>query len=327
MRLAVLRTPEDLRLRAAQARSRGCTVGFVPTMGYLHDGHRSLIHRARQENGFVVVSVFVNPLQFGVEEDFECYPKDTAHDMQVCADADVDVMFIPQVEDIYPDTYPSGFPSGFPSPAAEVPEVPGISTPSNNVSTPTNFVTVSVGGLANMLCNVSRPGHFNAVATVLTKFFLMLGECAVYMGLKDFQQFLVTQSVVAGLFLPIKVVGCPTVREPDGLAVSSRNVYLNSAERAQAPVIYHALNAGARMVCAGETSAHAVERAMMEILLSADLIEVEYVVVRVETDLWLNKHKEASTSKAVTALAGNVRLFVAARFGRTRLIDNLGCSV
>ncbi len=274
-------TVRGLRTRLDEARSRGRRVGLVPTMGFLHAGHRSLIEHARSENDLVVVSIFVNPLQFNPGEDFDDYPRDLDRDLAMCAQAGADVVFAPGQLEMYPE------------PVA---------------------TTVSLGALAGVLCGASRPGHFDGVATVVAKLFSIVGECSAYFGEKDFQQLTIVSRMAKDLSLPVRVVGCPTVREPDGLALSSRNAYLSEAERAQAPVLRRALEAGAALVEAGETAA-AVEARMAAVIDGASLARIDYAAA-VSPD---------TLTRSQQRLQGDVRLLVAVRFGRARLIDNLGC--
>ena len=274
-------TIRGLRLRLAEARVAGRSVGLVPTMGFLHAGHRSLIERARAENDLVVVSVFVNPLQFNPGEDLDDYPRDWGRDLEVCATSGADVVFAPELQEMYPE------------PVA---------------------ATVHVGTLADVLCGASRPGHFDGVTTVVAKLFSIVGECSAYFGEKDFQQLTLVTRMARDLSLPVRVVGCPTVREPDGLALSSRNAYLSEDERGQAPVLRRALETGAALVESGETDAAAVEAEMAAVIATALLAEIDYAAA-----------VSAATLTAEGPLDGDVRLLVAVRFGKARLIDNIGC--
>ena len=274
-------TISGMRSLLGEARAAGRTVGLVPTMGFLHAGHRSLIERARADNDTVVVSIFVNPLQFSPGEDFDDYPRDLARDLQVCAEAGTDIAFVPDLHEMYPE------------PVA---------------------TTVHVGTLADVLCGASRAGHFDGVATVVAKLFSIMGECSAYFGEKDFQQLTIVSRMAADLSLPVRVVGCPTVREPDGLALSSRNAYLSEAERSQAPVLRRALEAGAALVESGETRPAAVEAEMSAAIDTAPLARIDYAAA-----------VSASTLTADGPLHGDVRLLVAVRFGKARLIDNIGC--
>ena len=274
-------TISGLRALLGAARAAGQRVGLVPTMGFLHAGHTSLIEQARADNDTVVVSIFVNPLQFNPGEDFEDYPRDLDRDRQMCADAGADVVFVPDQAEMYPE------------PVA---------------------TTVRLPALADVLCGASRAGHFDGVATVVAKLFSIVGECSAYFGQKDFQQLTIVTRMAADLSLPVRVVGCPTVREPDGLALSSRNAYLSEAERAQAPVLHRALREGAALVEAGETDAAAVEAEMAAVIAEAPLAQIDYVAA-----------VSAATLTADGPLQGDVRLLAAVRFGKARLIDNLGC--
>ena len=274
-------TIRGMRLLLGEARATGRTVGLVPTMGFLHAGHRSLIERARAENDTVVVSIFVNPLQFNPGEDFDDYPRDLARDLQVCAEAGADIVFVPDVGEMYPEPV---------------------------------VTTVRLGTLADVLCGVSRAGHFDGVATVVAKLFSIMGECSAYFGEKDFQQLTIVSRMAADLSLPVRVVGCPAVREPDGLALSSRNAYLSEAERSQAPVLRRALEAGAALVQSGETSPAVVEAEMAAVIATAPLARVDYTAA-----------VSASTLTADGPLQGDIRLLVAVRFGKARLIDNIDC--
>ena len=274
-------TIRGLRERLSGARAAHRSVGLVPTMGFLHAGHCSLIERARTDNDVVVVSIFVNPLQFNPGEDFDDYPRDLDRDLEMCAEAGADIVFVPDTNEMYP------------GPVA---------------------TTVRLGTLADVLCGASRAGHFDGVATVVAKLFSIVGECSAYFGEKDFQQLTIVSRMAADLSLPVRVVGCPTVREPDGLALSSRNAYLSEAERSQAPVLRRALEAGAALVQAGESSPAAVEAEMAAVIATAPLAQIDYTAA-----------VPASTLIAEGPLRGEVRLLVAVRFGKARLIDNIGC--
>ncbi|HSL56280.1 MAG TPA: pantoate--beta-alanine ligase [Acidimicrobiales bacterium] len=273
-----------LRSRLDRDRAAGRTVGFVPTMGYLHDGHASLVRAARADTDVVVASVFVNPLQFGPTEDLAAYPRDLDHDRRVAAAAGVDVLFVPPTTEMYPE--------------------PVVTT-----------VTVA-GTVTESLEGATRPTHFAGVATVVAKLFNIVGPCRAYFGEKDAQQLAVVRRMVRDLSIPVEVVGCPIVREPDGLALSSRNAYLTAAERAVAPVVHRALLAGADRVAAGADHADEVRAAMAAVLAAEPLLEVDYAeVVDPDTFVALGDLADAPDE---------VRLLVAARLGRPRLIDNLG---
>jgi pantoate--beta-alanine ligase len=271
-------TSAELRAATEAARDAGAEVGFVATMGALHAGHRSLLERARKETGFVVASIFVNPLQFGPSEDLDRYPRDTAGDLAILEAEGVDVAFTPDEADMWP--------------------VP-----------PT--VRLDVGSLGTRLEGELRPGHLNGVATVVAKLLHQVGPCRAYFGQKDAQQLAVVRRMVADLAFPNQIVACPIVREPDGLAVSSRNAYLSADERGRATALHRALRAGLQVWRQGVRDPSRVEAAAMAMLQAALRIEVQYVeLVDPET-----------FERSAMAEAGQL-LAVAARVGHTRLIDN-----
>jgi pantoate--beta-alanine ligase len=276
-------TIADLRGALDAERAAGRRVGFVPTMGYLHDGHASLMRRARAETDVVAASIFVNPLQFGAGEDLDAYPRDLDRDRSLCAAAGVDVLFVPDVAEMYP---------------APV------------------LTTVSVAGVSETLEGASRPTHFAGVATVVAKLFAIVGPCRAYFGAKDYQQVAVVRRMAWDLSLPVEVVDCPTLREPDGLAMSSRNVYLSPDEREAAPVVYRALRAGAAAIAAGDRDPAAVRDLMAAIIEAEPLAGLDYAEV-----------VDADSFTVPEPLAGNLRLLAAVRFGRARLIDNVGVTV
>src|SRR3954451_6139440 len=226
----VLRTRSELH-RALAGVER--PIGLVPTMGWLHEGHRSLIRRARGDNASTIATIFVNPRQFNEAADYQRYPRNEARDLAICADEGVDLVFAPDVEEVYP---------------------PGFDT------------TVSVGAVARPLEGAARPGHFEGVATVVAILFDLIGADRAYFGQKDAQQVMVIRQMARDLAIPTQVIACPTVREPDGLALSSRNVHLTPAERAAAPVLRRALLAARGQWEAGERSGSALRRTMAETL-------------------------------------------------------------
>jgi pantoate--beta-alanine ligase len=272
----------DLARGLDATRRTGATVGLVPTMGALHAGHVSLIARAAAECDVVVVSVFVNPLQFGPAEDLTAYPRRLEADTATAGGAGAAVVFAPGEAEMYPE---------------------GFAT------------TVHVGGITDTLEGAARPGHFDGVSTVVTKLFALTGPSRAYFGEKDFQQLQLVRVLARDLGLPVEVVGCPTVREPDGLALSSRNAYLASKERAAAPTLWRALQAGVAAVEAGATDPDAVRAAMRAVLASEPALEPEYAEV-----------VDPATLRVPVAVDGPARLLVAAHVGRTRLIDNVGVS-
>jgi pantoate--beta-alanine ligase len=269
----------ELRSATDAARSSGAGVGFVPTMGALHAGHRSLLARARAENDLVVASIFVNPLQFGPSEDLAGYPRDREADLAVLAAEGTDLVFLPADGEMWPAP----------------PEV-----------------RLQVGVLADRLEGLARPGHLDGVATVVAKLLHLAGPSRAYFGQKDAQQLAMIRRMVADLAFPNEIVACPTVREPDGLAVSSRNVYLSAAERERATALYRALSAGRAAFQAGQRDPGAVEAAARDLLEDAPGVETDYVALV----------EDSSFEPAKQAEAGQV-LATAARVGRTRLIDNV----
>jgi pantoate--beta-alanine ligase len=279
----VLETASGCRARLDAARATGRTVGLVPTMGALHAGHTSLIERARAECDVVAVSIFVNPLQFGDPEDIARYPRTLDRDLAECAEAGADVVFVPTVAEMYPS---------WPDPPA---------------------TTVSVRGVSDAWEGASRAGHFDGVATVVSKLFSVAGPCRAYFGLKDFQQLAVVRAMATDLCLPVEVVGCPIVREPDGLALSSRNVRLSDAERDASLALSRALAAGRAAVAAGERHGAAVARAMRAVAAHEPLVQLDYAVA-VDPD--------TLEEVAVIEDPAAVRLLIAAIVGPVRLIDN-----
>jgi pantoate--beta-alanine ligase len=272
--MKVVRTIADLRAELADAPR---PLGLVPTMGYFHDGHLSLMRAARSANQTVVVSLFVNPTQFGPNEDLEAYPRDEQRDLARAEEVGVDILFAPSVEEVYPD---------------------GFDT------------TVEVGGLTEPLDGAARPGHFKGVTTIVTKLLNMVGPDAAYFGQKDAQQALVIQKLVTDLNMPVRIEVCPTIREPDGIAMSSRNAYLSEEERQRALALSRALRAAEQAVDGGELDADAVIAAARRELDEAG-IEPEYLELRSATDL-----------TPAERVNGSTLLAVAARVGRARLIDN-----
>ncbi|MGD0592913.1 MAG: pantoate--beta-alanine ligase [Acidimicrobiales bacterium] len=265
------------------ARARGASVAFVPTMGALHGGHVSLMTAARGDCDVVAVSIFVNPTQFGDAADLASYPRNLDTDLELCAAAGVDVVFAPSLAEMYPEG------------SLDTAVVPGV--------------------LADVLEGPSRPGHFTGVATIVTKLLSIAGSCRAYFGEKDFQQLVIVRRLVADLDLPVEVVGCPTVREPDGLAMSSRNGRLAPDERAAARALFQALSAGAQAVAEGECSGAAVASLMGGVLGAEPLVAADYTAVA-----------DPVTLQTATEIASEVRLLVAAAVGPVRLIDNVAAA-
>jgi len=275
--LIVVRTRSELRDALAELPR---PLGLVPTMGWLHAGHRSLFQRARGENETSIATIFVNPRQFNEAADYQRYPRNEARDLAICEEEGVDIVFAPGVEEVYP---------------------PGFDT------------TVAVGAVARPLEGAARPGHFDGVATVVAILFNLIGADRAYFGQKDAQQVMVIRQMARDLAIPTEVVACPTVREPDGLALSSRNVHLSPAERVAAPVLRRALLAGRERWEAGERSGDAIRRAMSSVLAAESLATPAYVsVADGRTLAELDRLEDGAP----------VLLSLAVRFGPTRLIDN-----
>ena len=273
----IVRSIADFRVARATLSSR---VGFVPTMGYLHPGHTSLMDRARDECTSVIASIYVNPTQFGPNDDFERYPRDEAGDLEQCEAAGVDLVVIPSTEEIYPH---------------------GAST------------TVSVTAFADRLEGAHRPGHFDGVATVVAKLFNIVVPDRAYFGQKDAQQLLVIRRLVRDLILPVEIVGCPIVRDEDGLALSSRNAYLDADERAQALSLSHGLRRAAEAWDDGTRDAEALRHLVRSGIEAQPLAELEYVSLA----------EPSTLDEREGAVEGESLLSLACRFGGTRLIDNI----
>lgn len=277
-RLGVERTVAGLRRRIAELRAKGLSIGLAPTMGALHAGHVSLVDAGRARGDAVVATIFVNPTQFGPNEDFAAYPRDEAADFALLEKSGAALVFAPDVREMYPE--------------------PGLTT-------------VHVAELTSGLCGPFRPGHFDGVATVVTKLFLASLPDRAYFGEKDYQQLQVVRRLARDLKLPIEVVGCPTVRESDGLAMSSRNRYLNPAERAAAPAMHCSLIALAEAVSAG-ADCRAAEVEARATLLTAGFGPVDYVAV-----------VDAESLAPVDRVTRPSRALAAAQLGKARLIDNV----
>ncbi|HSQ22556.1 MAG TPA: pantoate--beta-alanine ligase [Coriobacteriia bacterium] len=275
---------DEVRRAVAEARAVGQRIALVPTMGALHEGHLSLVRAARERAEYVVVSVFVNPTQFGPGEDFEAYPRDLEGDLELLEAEGVALVFAPATATMY---------------------APGAT------------VTVDPGPLGDVLEGATRPTHFRGVCTVVAKLFGIVEPDLAFFGEKDFQQLAIVRAMVSDLDLPVRVVGCPTIREPDGLAMSSRNVYLSPDERTAATVLYRALRAAEALALAGERDARALVEVMRAEIATEPLVVPDYAEVA-----------DAVTLAPLEALgASPARALVAARLGSTRLIDNLALEV
>ncbi len=275
----VIETPREMRAYSAGARARGERVGFVPTMGALHQGHLALIQYARQHCEKLVVSIFVNPLQFNQASDLDKYPRTFAGDSALCAGAGVDVIYFPDVKAMYPE---------------------GFAT------------KVGVAGMTEGLCGAFRPGHFDGVTTVVLKLFNAVTPDLAVFGEKDYQQLTVIRRMAADLDLAVEVVGRPTVREADGLALSSRNVHLSAQERQEALCLWRGLNAARALAQAGETDAQEIKAAAQAPIEAAQVMRLEYLEI-----------VDSTTLEPLTRLDRPARMAVAAWAGGTRLIDNL----
>jgi pantoate--beta-alanine ligase len=271
----IVRTRTDLRDALADVPR---LVGLVPTMGWLHDGHRALMRRARAVDATTVATIFVNPRQFNAADDYLQYPRNEARDLAICEAEGVDIVFAPDAPEVYP---------------------PGFDT------------VVSVGAVSRPLEGAARPGHFDGVATVVAILFDLVGADHAYFGQKDAQQVMVIRQMARDLAIKTEVVACPTVREPDGLALSSRNVHLSPAERAAAPVLHRALLAARERWDAGERSGDVLREVMRATLAAEPLADVDYVSVA-----------DGTTLAELDRAAGPALLSLAVRFGSTRLIDN-----
>lgn len=276
-----IRTLQEYKAYLAAVRESGKTIGFVPTMGFLHKGHLSLVEQAKKDNDVVVMSIFVNPLQFGPNEDFERYPRDEARDTQLAASAGVDVLFLPSVEEMYP-------------------------TPIRTL--------VKVEGVTDRLCGASRPGHFDGVATVVMKLFHIIQPQRAYFGWKDAQQVAVIEQMVRDLNVPVQVVPCATLREPEGLAMSSRNVYLSPEHREQSVVLHRSLQRIEEWLADPGLTADALEHLLAQSIRTAKDADIDYVQVL--------KYPSLEPIEGPLSAAGTFIAAAAVRFGQTRLIDN-----
>lgn len=274
----------DLRATVHAWRTAGQRIAFVPTMGNLHAGHGDLVTRARKLADRVIVSIFVNPMQFGPNEDFAQYPRTPAEDADLLSNLGADALFIPDAADIYPEGFE-------------------------------HSTFIDVPGLTDILCGAFRPGHFRGVATVVAKLFNLVAPDLAVFGEKDFQQLMVIRHMVADLCMPIEIIGAPTVRESDGLAMSSRNRYLSAADRAAAPAIFKALTAAIDRLKAGDRDFGAIERGGGESLATAGF-QLDYFAVR-----------DVANLQTPTPATRECVVLTAARIGKARLIDNLRVAV
>lgn len=276
--IRVVSTVEETRAQVKEWRKQGLTVGLVPTMGYLHEGHQSLIKRAVAENDRVVVSVFVNPIQFAPNEDLETYPRDLEADTKLCDSTGADLIFHPTPDEMYPE---------------------GFST------------HIQMDNLTKELCGKTRPTHFGGVCTVVGKLFNIVQPDKAYFGQKDAQQLAIIKRMVRDLNFDIEIVGCPIIREPDGLAKSSRNTYLNADERKAALILSKSIELGKQLVAGGERDAQTIIKAMTDKINTEPLARIDYV-----------NAVDALNIEPLETLRGEVLIAIAVYIGKTRLIDN-----
>lgn len=276
--MQIATTINEVRKQVKAWKKEGCSVGFVPTMGYLHEGHGSLISRAREENDKVVVSIFVNPMQFGPGEDLESYPRDLDKDSAYCESLGADLIFHPEPEEMYTDGFCS-------------------------------YVDMSV--LTEELCGLSRPVHFRGVCTVVNKLFNIVQPDRAYFGQKDAQQLAIIKRMVQDLNMDLEIIGCPIVREEDGLAKSSRNTYLSAEERQAALVLSKAVKLGQELVAAGETDAKKIVSEMSALIEKEPLARIDYV-----------KAVDGLTMQQIDTVKTPMLVALAVYIGKTRLIDN-----
>lgn len=255
------------------------SIGFVPTMGYLHEGHISLIKKAREENDIVITSIFVNPTQFGPNEDFKKYPRDESRDLQKCEENGCDIVFLPQVDEMYPDSF---------------------------------LTFVQVEELGKGLCGKSRPTHFRGVTTVLTKLFNIVKPDRAYFGQKDAQQLVIVKKMVEDLNMDVEIIGCPIVREADGLAISSRNTYLSPEERNDALFLNKSLKLAKNIIENGEKNISIIKNEMEKAILSGNNNAIDYI-----------EFVDTKTLNPVSEIKDNVLIAIAVKVGKTRLIDNI----
>ena len=281
--MQIIKTIKDMQDLSRRLRSEKKTIGFVPTMGALHEGHLSLARRSKEENNATVVSIFVNPAQFGHKEDFRQYPRDVDGDIAKLSPLDIDAVFIPEAGDMYPE---------------------GFST------------LINLGSIGEVLCGISRPGHFNGVATVVAKLFNIVMPHKAYFGQKDFQQTAVIKKLVKELNFDVDIAVCPTVREPDGLAMSSRNSYLNQQERRAALILYRALKQGEGLTAKGVRDSSHIKAEMEALIKAEPLAAIEYIAII-----------DPESLKNIETINGSAAICIAVKIGTTRLIDNLTVSV
>lgn len=279
--MKIIKTIAKLKEEISKIKKSGQTVGFVPTMGFLHDGHLSLVRASKKENERTIVSLFVNPLQFGPKEDLDKYPRNEKKDIKLLKKEEVDILFIPAVGELYPNGFKTA---------------------------------VSVKELSEVLCGASRPGHFDGVCTIVTKLFNLVEPDIAYFGQKDAQQLIIIKKMVEDLNMNIKIKGIPIVRERDGLAMSSRNIYLVNEERAHAPLLYASLRKAQEMINNKQIDADEIINAMHKIILgkTEGKAKIDYIEIR-----------DVDTLEKIEKINGNTLIALAVKFGKARLIDNI----
>lgn len=277
--MKIITSPKEMQAYVKRARADGKTVGLVPTMGAFHEGHLSLMRRARAENDIVVTSIFVNPTQFGPKEDYNAYPRDLENDSKMAEKIGVDVIFAPSVKDMYPQGYAT---------------------------------FVNVERITEKMCGASRPGHFRGVATVVTKLFNIIPAHKAYFGQKDAQQCVVIKRMSEDLNFDIDIVILPTVRENDGLAMSSRNKYLSDEERRSALVLFKSLSMAKELIRSGELNSEKIRQKMLDIINAEPLARVDYISI-----------VDAETLEDLNEIKDNTLIALAVFIGKTRLIDNI----
>lgn len=278
--MKIIRNIEEMKIISKEIKSKGMSLGMVPTMGFLHEGHKSLIKCAKENNDIVTVSIFVNPTQFGPYEDYESYPRDLEHDSKICQMEGVDYIFHPEPDEMYPDGYSTFV-------------IPGEK-------------------MTNILCGITRPGHFRGVCTVLTKLFSIINPDNAYFGEKDIQQLAIVRRMVKDFNLGVNINGCPIIREEDGLAKSSRNTYLNKEERKAAIILRKSILKGKEFMDNGEKNVEKIRKVIVDSINSEPLAKIDYVEI-IDFD----------TFDRIEKLSKNTLIAMAVYIGKTRLIDNL----
>ncbi len=277
--MRVVKSIQPLRQLIKQAKQKGKTIGFVPTMGALHEGHASLLKKSRKENDISILSIFINPTQFGPHEDLNKYPREFNHDRRLAEQGGVDILFYPSAKTIYPREY---------------------------------LTYIEVNGITNLLCGCTRPGHFKGVTTIVGKLINIINPDCMYVGQKDAQQAVVIKKMVSDLNFDVDVKVCPIIREPDGLAMSSRNRYLSPQQRREAPILSQSLKKAKKIISSGERNPQKIIRLITSNIKQNSTGMIEYI-----------ECVNADTLTPLKILTGNILVALAVKFGSTRLIDNM----